>query len=291
MWNFEQLQTFILAAELKNFSQVAEKLEISAAAVGKQIKLLEENFRVQLFYRTTRHMELTEFGAAFYEQCKSILKEVENTNNLLATYHGQIFGKIKVFCSVLFGEVYVLPFITKFMRHYPELELQIEMADRIPNIEAENIDLVVGLMGSIPPHFTRRKIKEDRYILCASPKYFKNKSKPHHPSELAQYDIITHSTRPDPNTIIFTDKLKVNFQPKLSINNTSGILQCCLDGAGIAILHSDVIAQQISKGTLIEVLSDYPQPAMPLYLYFKTVQYLQPKLRVLIDFILANSRK
>lgn len=126
------------------------------------------------------------------------------------------------------------------MRRYPELQLQIEMADRIPNIEAENIDLVVGLMGSIPPHYTRRKIKEDRYILCTAPKYLKNKPKPKHPSELSEYEIITHSTRPDPNTIIFNDKLKVSVQPKLSINNTSGILQCCLEGAGIAILHSDV---------------------------------------------------
>lgn len=286
--NLEQLHTFALAAEFKNFSLVADKLNISAAAVGKQIKSLEHYFRAQLFYRTTRHMELTEFGSALREQCKTLLNEVNNITGLAADFHGQVYGKLKVFTSFHFGEIYILPFTGEFLKKYPNLELEIELEDRIPDMETENLDLVIGLMGGIPQHYTRRKIKEDKYVICGSKEYFKKNKKPMKPEDLINHKFIIHSNRPSKDIIEFNENLKVRVNPIVSVNNTKAIYQCCLDGVGLAMLHSDIVKSAIKHEKLIEVLPNFSLPYSPLYLYYKTVKYLKPSLRILIDYMIKK---
>jgi len=286
MISLDQLITFKLVVDHRSFSQAAEKLALTAAAVGKQIKNLEDMLGAQLLYRTTRHVSLTELGEAFYAQCESILKEVEQVNDIVATYKGEITGKLKIVSGIFFAESYIIPHLATFMALYPKIILEIELADRVPNIEAENIDLLIGLMAGLPTHYMCRKLKDDRYVFCASPAYIKKYGAPQKPMDLMEHHFITHSRRPQPTVITWNDELSVHVNPVLWINSTNAMLQCCLDGLGIAMLHSDVVSPYLKKKELLEVLINYRQSPQPLYMYFKKMQYMQPKLRVFIDFFM-----
>src|SRR5690348_5646558 len=136
MWTIEQLITFKIAAELKSFSRTAVELDISSAAVGKQIKTLEDSIGIELFYRTTRHVSLTDAGAAFYERAKVILAEVHTTNDLLASQKGEPTGKLKIICSIFLGEQKICPLLPYFLKKYPNISLDLELADRLPDLEA-----------------------------------------------------------------------------------------------------------------------------------------------------------
>lgn len=288
MWNLEQIKTFKLISECRSFSKVAEKLNISAAAVGKQIKNLEDNLGATLFYRTTRHVALTELGEIFYEQCETILSEIERTNDLLATHKGKITGKLKIVSAVSFGERHIIPLVKEFLTLYPELTLYLELADRIPDLEKENIDLIMGLMQGLPQHYVCKKIKTDRYALCASLEYMKKFRIPNKPENLTEHDFITHSKRPKPQIVTFKKNMTIYVKPRLWTNSTNAMLQFCLDGLGIAMFHADVVENYIKEKRLIEVLKEYQQPPQSIFLYYKKVEYLQPKLRAFIDFFVGK---
>lgn len=286
MWTIEQLVTFKMSAELQNFSRVADKLDISAAAVGKQIKTLEDDLGIQLFYRTTRRIELTDAGAAFYERAKTILAEIDVTNDLLANQRGVATGNLKVICSVFYGEQKICPIIPKFLKTYPHLTLDIELADRLPDLEAEQIDVSVGLIGGIlAEHYVRRKIDEDRNILCATSAYLKKHGMPKKVSDLARHTFIVHSKRYNPDQLTLGGET-VHIQPVISTNSTNAMIQFCLQDMGITQVHGQTVKSYIKNHLLVEVLPACSEPLQPLYVHFKRAQYLQPKLRVFIDYLI-----
>lgn len=174
------------------------------------------------------------------------------------------------------------------MKTYPDIILDLELADRVPDLEKENIDLIIGLMKGLPPQYVQKKIKEDRYVFCAAPSYIKRNGTPLQPQYLSKHAFITHSKRPKPNVISFGINTQIHLKPRFLTNSTFAMLRCCLDGLGIAMFHSDVVAQLIKENKLIEVLVKYREPAQTIYLYYKKVEYLQPKIRVFIDFLKNN---
>lgn len=288
MWTLEQLITFRAVVERQHFAYAAEELRISAAAVGKQIKTLENAIGITLFYRTTRRVNLTDAGAAFYEQAKKVLSEAETTNDLIASQKGEAAGMLKIICSVFFGEQIISPLLPKFMHLYPKIRLDIESSDRIPDLESEKIDASIGLIGAMSEHYVRRKLHQDRHILCASPEYLKKHGIPKNVNELSLHHFITHSKRPQPNELPFGGEI-IHINPIISTNNTNIMVQLCLQGVGFALLHSDLVASHINNSSLVELFPEKRESLRDMYIYFKKSQYLQPKLRAFIDFLLKEA--
>src|SRR4051812_17954086 len=115
MWTLDQLLTFHLVAEKENFSKVAVLLNLSTAAVGKQIKNLESEIGAQLFYRTTRHVNLTEIGKAFFARSKIILNEIDKTKDFIAGHKNEVSGTIKIVSSIPFGESHIVPHLYELL--------------------------------------------------------------------------------------------------------------------------------------------------------------------------------
>lgn len=288
MWTIDQLITFHLVAEKENFSKAASLLKLSTAAVGKQIKNLESEIGIQLFYRTTRHVKLTEIGKAFFTRSKMILNEIDKTKDFIAEQKNEVRGRIKVTSSIPFGETHIVPHLHELLALYPHLTLDLDLTDRIPDLEKEEIDLTIGLMSGLPSHYTSRRVKSVCYVLCASPAYLKRFSEPKTPLDLTSHDFITHSKRPNPSSILFNNELQVKINPKLWTNNSFAMLNACLNGVGIGMFHFDNVKTFIQEKRLVEVLKPFRQSPQHLYLYYKTMQYMQPKLRSFIDFLMGK---
>lgn len=288
MWTLDQLITFQLVAEKESFSKAAAHLNLSTAAVGKQIKSLESEIGAQLFYRTTRHVNLTEMGKAFFARSKIILDEIDKTKDFIAEHNNEVRGTIKIVSSIPFGESHIVPHLHELLTLYPNLTIDLDLTDRIPNLAKEEVDLTIGLMSGLPLHYTSRRIKNVLYVLCATSNYLKKFGEPKKPQELASHHFITHSNRPNPSLIMFNNDLQIKINPKLWTSNSFTMLNACLMDIGIGMFHFDTVKTYIKEKRLIEILQPYRQPPQPLYLYYKTMQYMQPKLRAVIDFLIAK---
>lgn len=288
MSKFNQIYAFIAVIEANSFAKAARNLNISTAAVSKQINSLEKTLGIELLHRTTRRLELTEAGKLYFDHCKKLLIEIEEAERLISTMRSEPIGILNVVCGRYFADRFIFPYLKNFIQKYPQVELNIELAERIPDILNEKIDLVVGYSLSGPPASIQRKIASTSYVICASPNYLKKFGTPMKPSDLTQHHYLAHSMRKPDNLLSFTDGSQVYVNTVLKINDSKALAQCALEGLGIVKLHDYMVAEYLENGSLVEVLRAFKEPEIPIYLYYQESKHLQPKIKHFVDFIVKN---
>lgn len=288
MSQLERCLTFMAIIEENSFIGAAKKLNISSAAVSKQMTVLEKQIGIQLLQRTTRRLKLTEAGELYYQQCQRIVKELEEAESLLSVMRSEPAGLLRIVSGRYIGEHMIIPYVAEFLLSYPKVTLDIELAERIPDIVTEKIDIAIGMSILIPGELIQRKIMTTRYVLCGSPTYLKQYGEPKKPSDLVNHRYITHTMRKPNHTISFKGDLKVHVKPFLYLNDVEAMLNCAFEDLGIIKVHEYVVAEALKKGELIEILTDYKEPEIPIYVCYPYTQYVQPKIRHFIDFILAK---
>ncbi len=284
MLKLERILAFICVVESNSFSVAAKRLKISVPAVSKQITILESELGTRLIQRTTRRLTLTESGQTYYDQCKRLMEEVRETEDVASNLHSEPRGHLRAFVARYFGEKFVIPYLKEFMEMYPKIELDIELGERMPSPNQEAIDLIFGVSMAGPENWMQKKLAEKRYIFCASKEYLERYGVPQKPSDLVNHRYITHKMRRPDNVVEFNNDIKINVVPVLKLNDGRAMIECALNGLGIVQLHEYMVAEPIANNRLVEVLRKFGRPKIPIWVYFPTGRYLQPKVRKFIDF-------
>lgn len=284
MPDIAQMETFVLTSELGSLAAVARKLGISPAAISKQLTRLEEDLGVQLLIRSTRKIALTDVGISYCQQCRRILEEVEEASSLISHIKSEPSGTLKIISGRHFAGAYIVPNMKEFLARYPKLEINLELAERIPDFQAEDIDVLIGMSLSAPIDAIQKRIASTSYAYCASPAYLKSWGVPKKPHDLKKHRYIAHSMRRPDNELVFGGKEVVSLTPYLRVNDTQTMLQLALDGLGIVKLHRYVVEEPMSKGTLRELLPAYSKE-IPLYVAYPQRRFISSKVRCFIDFV------
>ncbi len=284
MSKFDQISTFISVIEENGFAAAARKQRISTPAISRQIASLEKALGTQLIARTTRQISLTEIGEKYYQQCKKTLAELREAEVAIAESKNEASGILHVMAPRYFAIARLLPKLSTFMALNPNLKIQLQLAERVPDLEKEEIDILFGVSLEGALDLVRKKVGSTRYVLCASTGYLKKHGKPKKPADLIKHEYITHSMRSPNNTILFKDQKKYPVNPSLFLNDTFAMRECAIRDMGIVNLHDYMVADPLREGKLIEILQNYQEPEKNIYLYYRQSRYLQPKIRRFIDF-------
>lgn len=284
MSKLERIAAFISVIDENGFSAAARKTGMSTAAISRQITALEEALQTQLLHRTTRHVSLTKMGEAYYQQCKKVLGELQEAENVLTYSKKEASGDLHVFANRYFAITYLLPKLPQFMRQYPKVQVHFQLAERFPNLEEEKIDILFGVSLEGSAELVRRRFASTRYILCASPNYLEKNGFPKNPTDLIKHQYITHSFRQPDDIISFKNGKTIHITPSLWLNDSYAIRECALQGMGIVNLHDYMVKEDIKCGNLVEILREHQEPQKNIYLYYQKSRYLQPKIRKFIDF-------
>lgn len=278
MTDLAQIETFVLTVELGSLASVARRLKISSAAISKQLTKLELELGLQLLIRSTRKIELTEVGQNYYLQCRRILEEVEAATAMISQTKATPQGALKIVSGRHFAAAYIIPHIKEFLLKYPQINLQLELAERIPDLNLEAIDVLMGMSISATGEVIQKRIATTSYTFCASPKYLKQFGIPKKLEDLKKHHYITHTMRnPD-------DEL-VKILPYIKVNDSQTMLQFALEGLGIVKLHHYVVKEYIEKGLLREILTNYSKSEIPIYIAYPQRRFISSKVRCFIDFI------
>jgi DNA-binding transcriptional LysR family regulator len=284
MSKLEQLTAFITVVESSSFVAAAKKLGISTAAISRQVSRLEALLKIELLHRTTRQVSLTEMGEQYYHECKKALNELDDAEMAILSSQQEATGTLRITSSRYFAMKYLIPELPKFMVLNPKLQVKLELAERFPDLAFESVDLIFGVSIEGSPELVRKRIATTRYILCASPAYIKKHGLPKIPADLNNHFYITHSIRKPDNVIRFKNNKEIYVDPSLWLNDSLAIRECAIQNMGIVQLHDYIIADDLKNGKLIEVLKDFQEKEVPIYLYYQQSRYLQPKIRRFIDF-------
>jgi DNA-binding transcriptional LysR family regulator len=290
MPDLSQMETFVLTTQLGSLAAVARKLGISPAAVSKQLTRLEQELGLQLLIRSTRKITLTEVGINYCLQCQRIIEEVEAASALVSQIKAKPSGPLKVVSARYFSMVYIVPHIKEFLEKYPDIELNLEMAERVPDLNLEGIDVLIGMSISASGEAIQKKIATTSYTLCASPAYLKAFGTPKKPSDLKHHRYITHSMRKPDDQLSFNNKEVITVTPYIRVNDAQTMLDFALNGLGIVNLHRYVVQEYLKEGTLIEMLSIYNDREIPIYVAYPQRRFISSKVRCFIDFIADKLR-
>ncbi len=286
------LLSAVQAADSGSFSAAAKVLDLTPAAVSKNVAALEALLQVRLFNRTTRQLSLTEEGRAFIAQTREGLSLLEAASQA-ATQGLKPQGLVRLNCAVGFGRRYVLPLLPAFYAQHPDVQVELSLNDQTVDLVKEGFD--VGIRGgSQPPEgMVARKICTLESVLVATPRYLKARGTPRHYSDLAQHDLLRVkflSGRLSP--WLFKDKGKVvafEGPAKLLISDPEVILDAALLHMGIARMGRHHAFDALQRGDLTEVLArQHDSGDASMAMFYPHRAGLAPRVRVLVDFLLSR---
>ncbi|MCE5318169.1 MAG: LysR family transcriptional regulator [Parachlamydia sp.] len=285
MPDLTQMETLVLTSELGSLAAVARKLGVSPAAISKQLTKLEEELGVQLLMRSTRRVALTDVGVSYCRQCRRILEEVAEASSLVSQIKTEPAGTLKVVSGRHFAATYLVPHLKEFLERYPKIEIDLELAERIPDFQSEEIDVMIGMSISAPFEAIQKRIASTTYCFCASPAYIQEFGTPESPQDLKKHRYITHSMRRPDHELVFSNKESLSLPPFIRVNDAQTMLHMALDGLGIVKLHQYVVKEYLESGALLELLAAYGKEEIPIYVAYPQRRFISSKVRCFIDFV------
>lgn len=288
MDKFLEMKTFAAVVDGGSFVQAADALGMSKPAVSRHVSELEQRLGVRLLQRTTRKLSLTEEGRLFYGRCKTVMADVEVAEDEISAKSITVKGLIKVNVPVSFGLLALAPLWPDFMTKYPDVELEITLADRIVDLVEEGYDLAVRIAHLPNSSLVSRKLASTRMVLCASPAYLKKHGSPKHPSELAQHPVMHYSLLATGDQWHFEGpegKVSVTVKPVMRTNSGDTCLAAARKSKGVILQPSFMVSADLQSGALVELMPSYHAIEFGIFAVYPTRQYVAPKVRALIDFL------
>jgi len=291
MDKFQEMRTFAAVVDAGSFVQAAVALDSSNPTVSRCISDLEQRLGVRLLQRTTRKLSLTEEGRQFYGRCKAVLADVELAEEEITSKSVAVKGLLKINVPVSFGLLELAARWPAFMSAYPDVELDITLADRVVDLVEEGYDLAVRIARLPNSSLISRKLALARMVLCASPGYLKKHGKPKHPSELADHAVLSYSLLSTGDHWEFDGpkgKVAVTVKPIMRTNSGDTCIAAARKNRGIVFQPSFMVSADLQSGALVELMPQYRSLEFGIYAVYPTRQHVSPKVRAMIDFLVKE---
>ncbi len=285
MYTFTHIKTFIRVVELNNFSAAARELELTVAAVSKHVSQLEGELKTQLMTRTTRKIKLTEVGHQYYLHCKKIMKAVQVSEAVINQTQETPSGLLRIKSERYFAERFIIHKLKGYNSLYPNVQIELESAERVPDLIKENFDIVFGRSIQQSENIVEKTITTTHFTLCASPGYLEKYGTPVSPRDMVNHKYLSHSTRLPNDHLTFANNQEIYIQPSILINDSDALLQCALKDMGVIKLQHYLVADAIKAGKLVKLLTDHKTPSISINAFYLPESYLQTKVKTFIDYI------
>jgi DNA-binding transcriptional LysR family regulator len=285
-----EIGVFVRVVEDRGFAAAARSLGITTSAVSKGVGRLEASLGTRLLHRTTRHVSLTEAGATFYQRCLRILAEIEAAEEAVSRLRSGPRGTLRVSAPMSFGQLHVAPVIPEFLERYPEVRIDMTLNDRVVDLVEEGFDLAIRIGRLADSSLVARKVAPSRRVICGAPAYFDRRGVPAHPRDLVHHDCLVYTYQAQPEWTLRDGKseLKVAVTGRFRANNGDVLHTAALAGAGIALLPTFIVGDDLRAGTLRSVLDDYECKETAVFAVYPPSRNPSPKVRAFVDFLVAR---
>lgn len=282
---WQGIHEFVAVAEHLSFSSAAHELELSTAQISRQIKQLEHQLGVQLFYRTTRKVTLTEAGRTYFDQCAPLIDGLRNATQAVTQLQTTPQGELRITAPITYGEQVILPLITQFLNEYPEITVHCELSNKTVDIIEEGYDIAIRI-GRIHDESLIAKSLGSRHIItCASPEYIKRHGTLEQPQQLKEHTCLVGNS-PYWRFNDAEGERIIKVQGHLRCNSGKALTEAAIEGLGIVHLPTYYVNPAINAGQLIQILNDYTPQQEGLWAIYPPGRQLSPKVKILIDYLL-----
>ena len=245
-----------------SFTQAAQRLSLSKAAVSQRVTELERAVGLPLVQRTTRSVRLTDAGQRLVDDTAESFAQITRSVGSVRDLAAQPRGVVRLTAPVALGRQQVAPALAAFFRTWPEVRVELELSDALTKLAHEGFDLAVRHTSAAPDNHVAWKLCASRTLLVATAGYLRRRGTPAHPSELATHNCLAY-LRSGPALWLFEkqgastsepERISVAVQGSLRANNSEVLRDAVLAGGGIAQVPDFSAAAALRAGRLREVL-------------------------------------
>lgn len=294
MDKYKEMQVFTRIAERNSFTLAAEDLLIPRSTLTNTIKRLENRLGVRLLERTTRQVRLTLEGEGYYKQCLRLLSDLEEVESSFLKTTPK--GVLRVNLQGTLAKHYVMPFLSEFLQSFPDIKVHIAEDDRMVNLVKEGVDCVLRAGELIDSSLIVKPLVSLEQVTVVSPRYFDKYGPINDLETLKQHVSVAYSldvkSRPSELEFMVNNKLvRVNLMSSVAVSGAEIYTASAKAGLGIIQVPKYRIADELAKGELIEVLSDYPPPSLPVAILYPQKEHLATRTRVFVDWLESVFKK
>jgi DNA-binding transcriptional LysR family regulator len=292
MERMRRIELLVRAAEAGSFAKAARLLQLDPSVVSRAIAELEKELRVTLFYRTTRHLRLTEYGEEICRRGSEILQRLADLENAASKAPEVLTGTLRVGLGTSMGESVIMPRLYEFMRRHPGLRIECLLQTQIKDMHASGVDLL--LRAGDPPDsgVIARKLSEVKLGVYAAPKYLESAGEPATPQDILRHRCVIyvspHLMNKPWNEWEFErngERKLVKAPSTLVTDEREGLIAAAVAGCGLVRIGLFDPAL-ITSGRLRKVLKDWNCPGGPAHyaIYRKTLR-MPAKIAAFLDFV------
>lgn len=287
-----EMTAFVRAVETGGFSAAARDLGLTPSALSKLVGRLEDRLGVRLLHRTTRRLQMTAEGEAFFNRARPILTALDEAEAEVAAAGAQPRGLLRINCGSAFGRHQLTPAIPRFLESYPEIELDLTIDDLATMPTDDRYDLSIRIGALDESSAVARRICNLERVICAAPAYLERYGMPRTPDELQRHNCLWITSLPALRRWPFDtdDGIRVvHISGNIVANNAETILQLAVAGVGITRLTDVIVGDALRRGALVPVLTEWHHvEPVPLYATYPSGRHLAPKVRAMMDFLVEQ---
>lgn len=287
--NAVDLTLFVNVADAGSFNKAARHVGMSTPALSKKISKLEQDLGVQLIHRTTRRLSLTEAGESLYVHAKNIEGQVSDAIASVSAFSRGLSGNIKISVPTISGELLLAEAIAEFCQQYPNITVDMRLENDFVDLVAEGLDLAIRTGKLEDSSLIAKPLIESNWIVCCSPSYLQRYGEVRNLSALKDHNCLAYTYQAQGSfDWRFTRngmEESVRISGSFATNNAQALRKAALAGFGIVYVPRCSVYEDLQRGKLVAILTDYQPRQLGVYAIYPVTKYLPEKLRLLIEHI------
>jgi len=286
------MEIFVEVARLRSFSEAGRRLGLTRAMVSKHILQLEDKLQARLLHRSTREVSLTDVGQAYLAPCTATVAQAKEAARVVARSGDDLAGPLRIQAPSSFGSEWLAGAVARFSLQHPQLEPMLTVDDALLDPIEHGFDLTIRVGGIPDVHaLAMRPLAPCCGVLCASPAYLARHGVPQTPQDLQRHRCLHFSHLTDGTQWHFArgdERQSVRVSAAFTANNGLVLQQAALGGLGIVYNTTFLAWRALLEGALVPVLADWDLPLNHLNALYPASRQPSPKVRALIDFLVAE---
>lgn len=294
MDRLEAMNTVLAVAEAGSLSEAARRQKTPLATVSRKVSELEAHLQTRLFQRTSRTLVPTEAGRSYIAAAKRILADIAEAERAASGEYSAPRGDLTVSAPIGLGRLHLLPVVTKFLKAFPEVNVQLGLQDRAVNLAEEHVDVALRIGPLADSSLIAARIGEIHRVACASPAYLTARGRPQSPADLATHDCISYAAVQSPGAWSFLQdggEQIVPVRSRLVVGSYESAVDAACAGVGVTLAFSYHVAGLVKAGALETCLDAHRPPPVPISFVYPSNRFMAVKLRAFLDFALPRLKE
>ncbi|WII73829.1 LysR family transcriptional regulator [Bdellovibrio sp. 22V] len=287
--DLNEIMIFVKVVQAGSFNQAAKLLGMPNSTVSAKVSALEKRLGVTLLHRTTRKLQITQAGQAFFNRSLTALQELQGAEAEVTLNQGEPQGVLRLTAPSVFGSTLLPEVISQYLEKYPKMTVDLIFADRVVDLISEGVDLAIRAGELQDSTLIAKKIGVSYFAPFASAAYLKKNGTPIHPKDLRSHKCLQFAPLGRDKWELVNknkNKISVSLVGKVIADDLHVIKDFALNGEGIALLPTFLCEMETKKNRLVRILPEWRSDVRNIHFVYPPQKFPAPKFQAFMDIAL-----